>query len=92
MHKPLLWLACGVALALSFRAAATERCRYSAPRDATIDAAGLKLLAVELGRNDLAITGEPGLARITVHGTACASSQQWLKDLAIATARHGDAH
>lgn len=92
MRNTLLALACGATLlAVSLGAAATESCRYSAPRNATLDAAGLKVLAVEIGPDELDIHGDPGAARIVVHGTACASNPERLKDLAIATARHGDA-
>lgn len=91
MRKSILWPACGAALLLSFGAAAAERCQYSAPRNADIDAAGLKVLAVELGRNDLVLRGQPDLTRIEVRGTACASDPKALPALQIATARHGDA-
>lgn len=88
MRKSLLLFACVPLLAPSFGAAA-EQCRYSAPRNAELDAAGLKLLSVEIGPDDLVIHGEPGQTRIVVHGTACASNQKWLSDITVATARHG---
>ena len=69
--------------------AGAEECRYSAPRNADIDAAGLRSLMLRLGSSDLDIRGAAGLNRIEVRGTACASNQAWLKDLQISTGRNG---
>ena len=90
MRKSILLLAGASLLVVSLAAGAAEQCRYSAPRNAEIDAAGLKRLSVEIGPDDLMIRGEPGITKITVRGTACASSQDWLKDVKLETARHGD--
>ena len=70
--------------------AGAEECRYSAPRNAGIDAAGLHSLLLRLGSSDLDIRGVPGLNRIEVRGTACASKQEWLKDMQVSTGRSGD--
>lgn len=70
--------------------AGAEECRYSAPRNADIDAAGLHSLMLRLGSSDLDIQGVQGLNRIEVRGTACASDKSWLKDLQIGTRRSGD--
>lgn len=91
MRKSTLLLCGAGLLALSMSAVAADACRYSAPRNAELDAAGLKTLAVEIGPDKLNIHGDPGATKIVVRGTACASSPERLKDLAIATARHGDA-
>ncbi|TAN03439.1 MAG: hypothetical protein EPN36_12830 [Rhodanobacteraceae bacterium] len=90
MRKSTLLLASASLLALSFGAMAAEQCRYSAPRNAEIDAAGLKQLAVQIGPDDLNIHGDPGVTTIVVHGTACASNQKWLPDIKLEAARHGD--
>lgn len=90
VHKPIVLLTCVALLAASFTAAADQPCRYSAPRNAEIDAAGLKLLAVEIGPDNLVIQGQPGLAKIEVRGTACASNEKWLVDIKVETARQGD--
>ncbi|MBS0380871.1 MAG: hypothetical protein JSR56_00445 [Proteobacteria bacterium] len=90
MHKSIVLLVCATLLATSFAASADQPCRYSAPRNAEIDAAGLKLLAVEIGPDNLVIQGQPGLAKIEVHGTACASNEKWLPDIKVETARQGD--
>lgn len=90
MRKSILLLVSASLLALSLGATAAEQCRYSAPRNAEIDAAGLKQLSVRIGPDDLTIRGEPGLAKIVVNGTACASNEKWLQDVKVETSRHGD--
>ena len=90
MRKPILMLAGASLLALSFTATSAEQCRYSAPRNAEINAAGLKLLTVQIGPDDLVIHGEPGLTNVVVRGTACASNEKWLQDVKIEAARSGD--
>ncbi len=90
MRKPFVLLAGLALLASSFAASADEPCRYSEPRNAEIDAAGLKLLSVQIGADNLFIHGQPGLTRVVVQGTACASDQEWLKDVKVETARQGD--
>jgi len=90
MRRSILLLTCVSLLAASACALAAEPCRYSAPRNAEIDAAGLKLLAVETGPDTLVIQGQPGLAKIEVRGTACASDEKWLQDIKVETARTGD--
>lgn len=90
MNKSILVGGAVALLAVSWSALAAEPCRYSAPRSAEIDAAGLKLLAVEIGPDELTIRGEPGLAKIVAHGTACASDEKWLPDIRIDATRQGD--
>lgn len=70
--------------------AGAEECRFSAPRNADIDAAGLHSLLLRLGSSDLDIRGVQGLNKIEVRGTACASDKSWLDDLRISTGRSGD--
>lgn len=65
-------------------------CKFSAPRNADIDTAGLKLLLLNLGSSDLDIQSVPGLAKIEVRATACASDASRLPDLQVNTARSGD--
>jgi DUF4097 and DUF4098 domain-containing protein YvlB len=91
MRKSILLFAGASLLVATFAAGAAERCRYSAPRNAEIDAAGLQRLSVEIGPDNLVIRGEPGITKITVRGTACASDEKWLQDLKVETARQGDA-
>lgn len=71
-------------------AANATPCQFSAPRNVDIDAAGLKSLRVTLGSADMDIRSVPGLARIEVRGTACASDATWLKDLQVTSDHVGD--
>ena len=71
-------------------AAYADECKFTAPRNADLDAAGLKDLALRLGSTDLHIQSAPGLTKIEVHGTACASDPSKLKDLQIDARRNGD--
>jgi DUF4097 and DUF4098 domain-containing protein YvlB len=76
-------------LALPLAAAANE-CRYSAPRDANLDAAGLRHVLLKIGSADLDIPGVSGLTRVEVRGKACASDEAALKDLQVGASRRGD--
>lgn len=77
-------------LLLPSLAAAATPCQFSAPRNTDIDAAGLKSLSVTLGSTDMDIRSVPGLARIEVRGTACASDAAWLKDLQVTSDHVGE--
>jgi len=63
---------------------------YSAPRNASVDAAGARSVRVEAGAGILRIEGKPGLTRVEVKGTASASSQSVLKDIKLVAERRGD--
>jgi DUF4097 and DUF4098 domain-containing protein YvlB len=76
-------------LVLPLAARADLPCAFTAARNADIDAAGLKKLSLTLGSSDLDIQSVPGLSRIEVRGTACASKQSWLQDLQLATSHDG---
>jgi DUF4097 and DUF4098 domain-containing protein YvlB len=71
-------------------AAGASECRYSAPRNADLDAAGLNGLLLKLGSTDLDIQSAPGLTKVEVRGTACASDASWLKDVQLDANRSGD--
>ncbi|MEO7067784.1 MAG: DUF4097 family beta strand repeat-containing protein [Rhodanobacter sp.] len=75
-------------LALPAAASAAE-CRYSAPRSANLDAIGLHNLLLNVGSDDVDIQGTPGLSRVEVRGTACASKAKFLEDLQISAKRDG---
>ncbi|MGH8216669.1 MAG: hypothetical protein ACREPZ_13385 [Rhodanobacteraceae bacterium] len=89
MRRSIIFFAGATLAVASFCAFGAQPCRYSAPRNAEIDAAGLKSLSVEIGPDTLAIQGQPGLAKIVVRGTACASDEKWLQNINVETARHG---
>lgn len=86
MHK-LISVLFLVALPL---AAGAEDCKFTATRNADLDAAGLKSLQLTLGSTDLDIQSAPGLNTIEVRGTACASDEGKLKDLLVNARRSGD--
>jgi DUF4097 and DUF4098 domain-containing protein YvlB len=65
-------------------------CKFSAPRNADIDSAGLKALQLNLGSSDLDIQSVPGLTKVEVRATACASEASWLADMQVSTARSGE--
>lgn len=90
MRNAILLIAGASLLAVPLAAGAAQACRYSAPRNAQIDAAGLQRLAIRIGPDDLVIHGQPGLTKVVVQGTACASNEQWLQDVKLEASRHGD--
>ncbi len=79
----------GLALLVVAAVAGAAPCEYSAPRNAELDAATLQSLLLNLGATDVHVQGVPGLTRIEVRGTACASNPQWLDGLKIETSRNG---
>ena len=81
----------GLVLSLaSVSAFAQHECKFSAERRLDIDAAGLKALALDLGSSDAHVKGVAGSRTIEVRGKACASEQEWLKDLNLRQERAGD--
>lgn len=90
MHKFSVGIVALLSLLVVGTAGAAE-CKYSAPRNAWVNGAGLHSLALTLGSADTHIRGVPGLAKVQVKATACASSQDWLKDLRVTASRKGDA-
>ncbi|HEY3521176.1 MAG TPA: DUF4097 family beta strand repeat-containing protein [Rhodanobacteraceae bacterium] len=88
--RKLATVSIAASLLLFATIAGAEECRYNAPRNADISAAGLHSLLLRLGSSDLDVRGVAGLDRIEVRGTACASKQEWLQDLQVTTDRSGD--
>jgi DUF4097 and DUF4098 domain-containing protein YvlB len=89
MRKLTAMLA-GMSLLLLATSGGAAECRYSAPRKAWVNAAGLRSLRFDLGSSDMHIRGVPGLNGVEVRATACASSKEWLKDLRVSATRQGD--
>lgn len=90
MVKSALLLAGVPLLVLSLGAGAAEHCRYSAPRNAELDAVGLKQLTVQIGPDELVLHGDPGATKVEVRGTACASNEKWLQEIQVEAVRQGD--
>ena len=76
--------------AVSTAALADHDCKFSAERNLDIDLAGLKALTLVLGSSDAQVEGVAGIKRIEVRGKACASEEEWLKDLTVDQERSGD--
>ena len=76
--------------AVSTAALANHDCKFSAERNLDIDPAGLKALALVLGSSDAHVEGVAGIKRIEVRGKACASEEEWLKDLMVDQERGSD--
>ncbi len=91
MRTTILALAVASLLGVSLTAVASDACKFSAPRNAELDAAGLKSLLLQIGPDDLVIHGDPGATKIVVRGTACASNEKWLDEIKLEAVRHGDA-
>jgi len=79
-----------VLAAVSTAAMADRDCKFSAERNLDIDPAGLKALALVLGSSDAQVQGVAGIKRIEVRGKACASEEEWLKDLTVDQERGDD--
>jgi hypothetical protein len=62
----------------------------TAPRNASVDAAGAHLIRVEAGAGILRILGKPGLTQVQVKGTARANSESVLRDIQLIAERRGD--
>ena len=71
-------------------AASANECKFTAARNADLDASGLKDLMLTLGSTDLDIRSVPGITKVEVRGTACASDASKLQDLQVNARRNGD--
>jgi DUF4097 and DUF4098 domain-containing protein YvlB len=89
-NAPMRMLIGLVLFAASGAALASHDCKFSAERNLDIDPAGLKGLELVLGSSDAHVNGVAGLKRIEVRGKACASEEEWLKDLTVNQERSGD--
>jgi len=81
LASPLLFLSA---------ACAAASCEHRADRSFEVDRSGVQSLAVRLGSTDLELRGVPGLQRIEVRATACASSADALERLQVSQRRDGD--
>lgn len=79
-----------LSLVLASGTALADNCRFTAPLHLDIDAAGIRLLAMEFGSDDLNLKGVPGIGRIEIRGRACGSSQEALDSIKLEQVRDGD--
>src|SRR2546423_15170865 len=62
---------------------------YTAPRNATVNAAGARVVEVEAAAGSLRVEGKQGLSQVQVTGTARASSQGVLTEIRLVAERAG---
>jgi DUF4097 and DUF4098 domain-containing protein YvlB len=63
---------------------------FSAPRNASVDATGARLVEVEAAAGTLRVEGKAGLRQVQVTGTAWSSSRQFLTRIKLIAERRGD--
>ena len=63
---------------------------YTAPRNASVDAAGARTVEVEAAAGTLRVEGKAGLRQVQVTGTARSSSPQFLNQIRLIAERRGD--
>ena len=63
---------------------------YTAPRNASVDAAGARSVEVEAAAGELRVEGKEGLRQVQITGTARSSSQQLLSQIRLIAERRGD--
>jgi hypothetical protein len=68
-----------------------EECRFSAPREATVDVASAAQIVIEAGAGSLRVIGRPSLSQVRVRGTACASDRDLLDEIQLSASRSGNA-
>ncbi|HET6804660.1 MAG TPA: DUF4097 family beta strand repeat-containing protein [Frateuria sp.] len=69
---------------------AADRCPFEAPRNMSVDLAGVRGVQIEVRSFDLHVTGRAGAGKLDVHGRACASDRERLEQLVVTQRREGD--
>src|SRR5262245_54278616 len=67
-----------------------DECRFSASREATLDAASAVHIYVTAGAGHLRVEGKPGIRHARIRGTACASDRNYLDRIKLTATRQGD--
>jgi DUF4097 and DUF4098 domain-containing protein YvlB len=67
-----------------------DSCRHEADRSVNIAGPGIKKVVIRVGAGDLDIRGESGQDSVAARGKACASNEQLLSGIQIASRREGD--
>ena len=78
------------AVLLAPLASHASECKYEAPRNLTLDLAGVRSVQVELHSHDIHITGSDAAKAGTLTGRACASDAKLLENLVVIQRREGD--
>ena len=63
---------------------------YTAPRSATVSAAGAKVVRIHARAGWLKVRGRDGAANVKATGTARASNESWLPEIKLTAERSGD--
>jgi len=66
------------------------QCDYEAPREARVEASGLRSIVIDAEAGELRVVGRRGSADVEVRGTACASSRRRLEEIQVRVTRSGD--
>ena len=90
MTKIPLLLATIVSSTLACQVVIADGCDHTAPREATLEAAGATRLVVDTGAGSLDVRGVAGAAELRARGTACASRESILEDIRLVAERRGD--
>lgn len=69
---------------------ATDHCAFEAPRNMSLDLAGVRGVQIRVNSYDLHVTGQGGAGKLEVHGRACASDREMLDALVVTQHREGD--
>jgi hypothetical protein len=67
-----------------------DDCKYQAPRNLTLDLAGVREVQVDIRNYDLHLNGDAAAKGGTVNGRACASDPKLLDELVVTQRREGD--
>ena len=67
-----------------------DPCDVTAPRNATLDAAGASRLVIDAGAGSLSVRGADGAAEVVADGTACARDEETLEKVLLVAERDGD--
>ncbi len=67
-----------------------DECRFSAPREATVDVLDAVQVFVSAGAGSLRVEGKPGLRQVRIRGTACASDRGLLDEIELTARRVGN--
>ena len=90
LKEPLMRRLLLATLLLAPLAACADDCKYEAPRNLTLDLAGIRTVQVELRSYDLHLTGSDSAKGGALTGRACASDPKLLDDLVVTQRREGD--
>jgi Putative auto-transporter adhesin, head GIN domain len=69
---------------------AADRCAFEAPRNMSLDLAGVRAVQIEVNSYDLHVTGRADARKLDVEGRACASDHDLLDQLVVTQRREGD--